>query len=74
MEVCKEKKVNFVNQNTNQASIVRSFLKDKLGSSYLQANLLCKKMEEAGLVDVKSDYGSVPVCWGGYVGKLVYEV
>lgn len=31
-------------------------------------------MEAVGLLDITSDYGSVPVCWGGYVGKLVYEV
>ena len=31
-------------------------------------------MEDSGLVDIESDYGSVPVCWGGYIGKLVYEV
>ncbi|GAN02251.1 type 11 methyltransferase [Mucor ambiguus] len=52
---------------------IRAFLKDKLGNSFLQANALCKRMEDAGMVDIKSDYGSVPVCWGGYVGKLVYE-
>ncbi|KAI9319706.1 hypothetical protein BX666DRAFT_1852849 [Dichotomocladium elegans] len=26
-----------------------------------------------GFQEVTSDYGSVPVCWGGYLGKLMYE-
>jgi hypothetical protein len=30
-------------------------------------------MSEAGIINIKTDYCSVPVCWGGYVGKLVYE-
>lgn len=31
-------------------------------------------MDQCGLLDITTDYGSAPVCWGGYVGKLVYEV
>lgn len=29
---------------------------------------------DAGLVDIQSDYSSIPICWGGYVGKMIYEV
>jgi hypothetical protein len=52
---------------------VRSFLKDRLGR-VCEGSTLPKLMEEYGFADIKTDYGSVPVCWGGYVGKLVYEV
>ncbi|CAO3589309.1 unnamed protein product [Absidia cylindrospora] len=27
----------------------------------------------AGLDDVQTDYTSIPICWGGYVGKMLYE-
>ncbi|KAI8642513.1 hypothetical protein BD408DRAFT_416353 [Parasitella parasitica] len=50
-----------------------SVLKAKLGKSLHEADTLSKKMEAFGLIDVEADYGSVPVCWGGYVGKLAYE-
>ncbi|KAI8337740.1 hypothetical protein BC941DRAFT_352855 [Chlamydoabsidia padenii] len=32
-----------------------------------------KCLLDAGLEDVRSDYTSVPICWGGYVGKMLYE-
>lgn len=32
-----------------------------------------KKLTKAGFVDITSDYASLPVCWGGSVGKLFYE-
>jgi ubiquinone/menaquinone biosynthesis C-methylase UbiE len=53
--------------------LVQSYVKDRLGSLF-EGYKLTSVMKEAGLVDIKSDYGSLPVCWGGYVGKLVYEV
>ncbi|KAI8093519.1 S-adenosyl-L-methionine-dependent methyltransferase [Halteromyces radiatus] len=28
---------------------------------------------DAGLEDVQGDYISIPICWGGYVGKMLYE-
>jgi hypothetical protein len=52
---------------------VRTYVRDRLGGLF-EGCVLAKIMKEAGLVDVRSDYGSLPVCWGGYVGKLVYEV
>ncbi|KAG1436661.1 hypothetical protein G6F56_013462 [Rhizopus delemar] len=30
-------------------------------------------MMDLGIKEIKSDYGSLPCCWGGYIGKLVYE-
>ncbi|CAO3653511.1 unnamed protein product [Mucor hiemalis] len=51
---------------------LRAFLKDTLGRVN-EGSQLFKRMEEAGIVDIKTDYGSIPVCWGGYIGKLVYE-
>lgn len=52
---------------------MRAFLRDNLGR-VCEGSQLVKRMEEAGIVDIKTDYGSIPVCWGGYIGKLVYEV
>lgn len=40
----------------------------------MQGRHLVNLMVEAGFRDVKSDYGSLPCCWGGYIGKLMYEV
>lgn len=52
---------------------VRALLVDRLGRM-LTGSTIPKKMEQYGLIDISTDYGSAPVCWGGYVGKLVYEV
>ncbi|GAA5802648.1 hypothetical protein EDC94DRAFT_611291 [Helicostylum pulchrum] len=51
---------------------VRTLLRERLGKT-LEGSSIAKRMEAVGLLDITSDYGSVPVCWGGYVGKLVYE-
>ncbi|KAI8085918.1 uncharacterized protein B0P05DRAFT_443310, partial [Gilbertella persicaria] len=51
---------------------VRITIKELFGSP-LHGPSLVKRMSEAGLVDIQTDYGSLPVCWGGYIGKLVYE-
>ncbi|CAO3598545.1 unnamed protein product [Absidia cylindrospora] len=32
-----------------------------------------QRLIDAGLVDVQADYTSIPICWGGYVGKMLYE-
>lgn len=52
---------------------VQQFLRDRLGH-VLQGRNLVNLMIEAGFREVKSDYGSLPLCWGGYIGKLFYEV
>lgn len=54
-------------------NIAIRYAKQRLGG-FFEGNKLTAFMKEAGLVDIKSDYGSLPVCWGGYIGKLVYEV
>ncbi|KAI8376866.1 S-adenosyl-L-methionine-dependent methyltransferase [Blakeslea trispora] len=51
---------------------VRCFIKEYFGSPFHGPSLV-KRMSEAGLIDIQTDYGSLPVCWGGYIGKLVYE-
>ncbi|KAI9340099.1 hypothetical protein BD770DRAFT_448037 [Pilaira anomala] len=53
-------------------SAVKTLLRDTIGKT-MEGSSMAKRMEEIGLLDVTSDYGSLPVCWGGYVGKLVYE-
>lgn len=40
----------------------------------LEGSALPKLMEEHGFVDIQTDYASVPACWGGYIGKLAYDV
>lgn len=52
---------------------MKILLRDRIGKT-MEGSSIAKRMEEIGLLDVTSDYGSLPVCWGGYVGKLVYEV
>ncbi|CEI89875.1 hypothetical protein RMCBS344292_04218 [Rhizopus microsporus] len=51
---------------------LQQFLRDRLGH-VLQGRNLVNLMIEAGFREVKSDYGSLPLCWGGYIGKLFYE-
>ncbi|KAI8388218.1 S-adenosyl-L-methionine-dependent methyltransferase [Radiomyces spectabilis] len=34
---------------------------------------LRRSLNDAGYIDVQCDYASIPVCWGGYLGKMVYE-
>ncbi|KAG1138979.1 hypothetical protein G6F37_008374 [Rhizopus arrhizus] len=51
---------------------VHQLFKSRLGK-YMQGRHLVNLMVEAGFRDVKSDYGSLPCCWGGYIGKLMYE-
>lgn len=36
--------------------------------------LIKQSLIDAGLEDIKSDYISVPICWGGNMGKIFYEV
>lgn len=57
----------------NLIYLVRALLVDRLGRP-LTGSSIPKKMEQNGFLDITTDYGSAPVCWGGYVGKLVYEV
>ncbi|KAI9249285.1 S-adenosyl-L-methionine-dependent methyltransferase [Sporodiniella umbellata] len=40
---------------------------------HLQGKYLVDHMKQLGLEQVSSDYGSIPCCWGGYLGKMVYE-
>ncbi|KAI9019985.1 hypothetical protein CLU79DRAFT_227820 [Phycomyces nitens] len=35
--------------------------------------ILKKKLENLGCVDIRSDYKSMPICWGGAIGKATYE-
>ncbi|OBZ81874.1 hypothetical protein A0J61_10078 [Choanephora cucurbitarum] len=51
---------------------VRLFIREYFGTPF-HGPCLVKRMSEAGLVDIQTDYGSLPLCWGGYIGKLVYE-
>ncbi|KAI9244725.1 S-adenosyl-L-methionine-dependent methyltransferase [Sporodiniella umbellata] len=51
---------------------LHEFLHNRLGS-FLQGKDLVDYMNKSGLVDIVSDYGSLPCCWGGYIGKLFYE-
>ncbi|KAI8980833.1 hypothetical protein BDB01DRAFT_187602 [Pilobolus umbonatus] len=51
---------------------VKKFLNSKLGAVF-HAPLLQKTLIGIGLQDVSTDYGSVPICWGGIVGKQFYE-
>ncbi|KAI9274408.1 hypothetical protein BDA99DRAFT_497402 [Phascolomyces articulosus] len=30
-------------------------------------------LEESGFQDIHYEYASIPACWGGYMGKLMYE-
>ncbi|KAL0094307.1 hypothetical protein F4703DRAFT_1817730 [Phycomyces blakesleeanus] len=44
-----------------------------------QKELLCgpilkEKLGKIGCIDILSDYQSIPICWGGAVGKATYEV
>ena len=52
-----------------------------IASYYLKARqqlyhgpALVRVLKEHGFQDVTGDYRSIPVCWGGYVGKIMYEV
>ncbi|KAI7853422.1 hypothetical protein BDC45DRAFT_511196 [Circinella umbellata] len=38
-----------------------------------QGPRLKRFLQESGFQDVKAEYVSIPVCWGGYMGKLMYE-
>ncbi|CDS08313.1 hypothetical protein LRAMOSA02261 [Lichtheimia ramosa] len=52
----------------------------EIASYYLKARqqlyhgpALERVLKENGFQDVTGDYRSIPVCWGGYVGKIMYE-
>ncbi|KAI7872149.1 S-adenosyl-L-methionine-dependent methyltransferase [Spinellus fusiger] len=46
----------------------------KLSETYgYLGDCLKSTLAEVGLRDIKSDYCSIPVCWGGSVGKLMYQ-
>lgn len=44
----------------------------QLGISEL-SGCLKKKFSQIGLESIKTDYVSLPICWGGFIGKTLYE-
>ncbi|KAG1451941.1 hypothetical protein G6F46_005960 [Rhizopus delemar] len=57
---------------TTLMKAVNQLVQSRLGKPF-QGKDLVNHMVEAGLREIKSDYGSLPCCWGGYIGKLMYE-
>ncbi|CAO3702590.1 unnamed protein product [Rhizopus stolonifer] len=55
------------------SNALKQLLYSRLGKNLKGKNLVGQMMD-LGIKEIKSDYGSLPCCWGGYIGKLVYEV
>jgi hypothetical protein len=48
-------------------------LENRLGGKNLMGENSLKELKEAGFEQIKADYGSIPICWGGYMGKMFYD-
>ncbi|KAI8883863.1 hypothetical protein K501DRAFT_249031 [Backusella circina FSU 941] len=48
-------------------------LETNLGGKSLMGDSSVRDLKEAGFQQIKTDYGSVPICWGGYMGKIFYD-
>ena len=54
-------------------NIVQHYLKSQQKHLF-HGPRLKRFLQESGFEDIKTEYGSIPICWGGYMGKLMYEV